>query len=283
MGYFKLKSGAFTTGEGKDLKFYTANDPTNNVVESEQELEKRFPEMFQEVEKPPAPQRAVGMYGIEKPPPPATPEEAQLQAILLQPITREEMKARADRLRQMADALEQRSQGGQQASQQDQTGKEWQQAAAEHGQAPTVQTDDPMRPGRSTPGVPVQGPGQAPVPPQQQRERDLQQAKDLEQKGRAEQEQQKADQIAQQRQQAQGQQGQQGPPQGPQGEPQQTAKQEMKLRYAALPPAQQREEDVKLERATVEQLRAVAEEEEVEVPRNASKAQLIQAIRLNRK
>jgi type IV secretory pathway VirB10-like protein len=130
MGYFKLKSGAFTTGEGKDLKFYTANDPTNNVVESEQELEKRFPEMFQEVEKPPAPQRAVGMYGIEKPPPPATPEEAQLQAILLQPITREEMKARADRLRQMADALEQRSQEGQQASQQDQTGKEWQQAAA---------------------------------------------------------------------------------------------------------------------------------------------------------
>jgi hypothetical protein len=283
MGYFKLKSGAFTTGEGKDLKFYTANDPTNNVVQSDQNLEQRFPEMFQEVEQPPSPQRAVGMYGIEKPPPPATPEEAQLQAILLQPITREEMKARADKLRQMADALEQRSQEGQQASQQDQTAKEWQQAAQEHGQTPTVQTDDPMRPGRSTPGVPMQGPGQAPVPPQQQRERDLQQAKDLEQKGRAEQEQVKADQIAQQRQQAQGQQGQQSPPQGSQGQPQQTAKQEMKLRYAALPPAQQREEDVKLERATVEQLRAVAEEEEVEVPKNASKAQLIQAIRQNRK
>jgi hypothetical protein len=178
MGYFKLKSGAFTTGEGKDLK----------------------------------------------------------------PITREEMKARADKLRQMADALEQRSQEGQQASQQDQTGKEWQQAAQEHGQTPTVQTDDPMRPGRSTPGVPMQGPGQAPVPPQQQRERDLQQAKDLEQKGRAEQEQSKADQLA-----------------------------------------QQREEDVKLERATVEQLRAVAEEEEVDVPKNASRAQLLQAIRQNRK
>jgi hypothetical protein len=280
MGYFKLKSGAFTTGEGKDLKFYTANDPTNNVVQSDQNLEQRFPEMFQEVEQPPSPQRAVGMYGIEKPPPPATPEEAQLQALMLQPITREEMKARADKLRQMADALEQRSQEGQQ---QDQTGKEWQQAAQEHGQTPTVQTDDPMRPGRSTPGVPMQGPGQAPVPPQQQRERDLQQAKDLEQKGRAEQEQQKADQIAQQRQQAQGQQ-----PQGQQGQqspppPQQTAKQEMKLRYAALPPTQQREEDVKLERATVEQLRAVAEEEEVDVPKNASKAQLIQAIRQNRK
>jgi hypothetical protein len=273
MGYFKLKSGAFTTGEGKDLKFYTANDPTNNVVQSDQNLEQRFPEMFQEVEQPPSPQRAVGMYGIEKPPPPATPEEAQLQALLLQPITREEMKARADKLRQMADALEQRSQEGQQ---QDQTGKEWQQAAQEHGQTPTVQTDDPMRPGRSTPGVPMQGPGQAPVPSQQQRERDLQQAKDLEQRGRAEQEQQKADQVAQQRQQAQGQQGQQPPPQ-------QTAKQEMKLRYAALPPTQQREEDVKLERATVEQLRAVAEEEEVDVPRNASKAQLIQAIRQNRK
>jgi hypothetical protein len=269
MGYFKLKSGAFTTGEGKDLKFYTANDPTNNVVQSDQNLEQRFPEMFQEVEQPPSPQRAVGMYGIEKPPPPATPEEAQLQALLLQPITREEMKARADKLRQMADALEQRSQEGQQ---QDQTGKEWQQAAQEHGQTPTVQTDDPMRPGRSTPGVPMQGPGQAPVPPQQQRERDLQQAKDLEQKGRAEQEQSKADQLAQQ-----------GPPQGPQGQPQQTAKQEMKLRYAALPPTQQREEDIKLERATVEQLRAVAEEEEVDVPKNASKAQIIQAIRQNRK
>jgi hypothetical protein len=277
MGYFKLKSGAFTTGEGKDLKFYTANDPTNNVVQSDQNLEQRFPEMFQEVEQPPSPQRAVGMYGIEKPPPPATPEEAQLQAILLQPITREEMKARADKLRQMADALEQRSQEGQQ---QDQTGKEWQQAAQEHGQTPTVQTDDPMRPGRSTPGVPMQGPGQAPVPPQQQRERDLQQAKDMEQKGRAEQEQLKADQIAQQRQQAQ---GQQSPPQGQQPPPQQTAKQEMKLRYASLPPNQQREEDVKLERATVEQLRAVAEEEEVEVPKNASKAQLLQAIRQNRK
>jgi hypothetical protein len=277
MGYFKLKSGAFTTGEGKDLKFYTANDPTNNVVQSDQNLEQRFPEMFQEVEQPPSPQRAVGMYGIEKPPSPATPEEAQLQAILLQPITREEMKARADKLRQMADALEQRSQEGQQ---QDQTGKEWQQAAQEHGQTPTVQTDDPMRPGRSTPGVPMQGPGQAPVPPQQQRERDLQQAKDMEQKGRAEQEQLKADQIAQQRQQAQ---GQQSPPQGQQPPPQQTAKQEMKLRYASLPPNQQREEDVKLERATVEQLRAVAEEEEVEVPKNASKAQLLQAIRQNRK
>jgi hypothetical protein len=142
-----------------------------------------------------------------------------------------------------------------------------------------------MRPGRSTPGVPMQGPGQAPVPSQQQRERDLQQAKDLEQKGRAEQEQLKADQIAQQRQQAQGQQpqGQQGPPQGPQGQPQQTAKQQVKQRFAALPPTQQREEDVKLERATVEQLRAVAEEEEVDVPKNASKAQLIQAIRQNRK
>jgi hypothetical protein len=280
MGYFKLKSGAYTTGEGKDLKFYTANDPANNVVQSDQNLEQRFPEMFQEVEQPPSPQRAVGMYGIEKPPPPATPEEAQLQALLLQPITREEMKARADKLRQMADALEQRSQEGQQ---QDQTGKEWQQAAQEHGQAPTVQTDDPMRPGRSTPGVPMQGPGQAPVPPQQQRDRDLQQAKDLEQKGRAEQEQSKADQIAQQRQQAQGQQGQQGPPQGPQGQPQQTAKQAVKQRFAALPPTQQRDEDAKLERATVEQLRAVAEEEEVDVPKNASKAQLLQAIRQNRK
>jgi hypothetical protein len=272
MGYFKLKSGAFTTGEGKDLKFYTANDPTNNVVQSDQELEKRFPEMFQEVEQPPSPQRAVGMYGIEKPPPPATPEEAQLQALLLQPITREEMKARADKLRQMADALEQRSQESQQ---QDQTGKEWQQAAQEHGQTPTVQTDDPMRPGRSTPGVPIQGPGQAPVPPQQQRERDLQQAKDLEQRGRAEQEQQKADQLAQQRQQAE-QKGQQPPPQ-------QTAKQAVKQRFAALPPTQQRDEDAKLERATVEQLRAVAEEEEVDVPKNASKAQLLQAIRQNRK
>jgi hypothetical protein len=91
MGYFKLKSGAFTTGEGKDLKFYTANDPTNNVVQSDQNLEQRFPEMFQEVEQPPSPQRAVGMYGIEKPPPPATPEEAQLQAILccsLSPVRR---------------------------------------------------------------------------------------------------------------------------------------------------------------------------------------------------
>jgi hypothetical protein len=280
MGYFKLKSGAFTTGEGKDLKFYTANDPTNNVVQSDQNLEQRFPEMFQEVEQPPSPQRAVGMYGIERPPPPATPEEAQLQALLLQPITREEMKARADKLRQMADALEQRSQEGQQAAQQDQTGKEWQQAAQEHGQTPTVQTDDPMRPGRATPGVPMQGPGQAPVPPQQQRERDLQQARDLEQRGRAEQEQQKADQS--QQPQAQGQQqGQQAPPQSP--PPQQTAKQTVKQRFAALPPTQQRDEDAKLERATVEQLRAVAEEEEVDVPKNASKAQLLQAIRQNRK
>jgi hypothetical protein len=84
----------------------------------------------------------------------------------------------------------------------------------------------------------------------------------------------------------QGQQGQGGQPQ--QGQPRPPAPQAQtqaraKTQFQAMPPDKQRAEDAKLDTMNAAQLRALAEEEEIEVPQGAAKAQLIAAIRVARK
>lgn len=74
-------------------------------------------------------------------------------------------------------------------------------------------------------------------------------------------------------------QGQQQPPPRPQAQTMSKAQ----TSFKAMPPDKQRSEDQKLDSLNTTQLRALAEEEEVDVPGNASKAQLIQAIRQARK
>jgi hypothetical protein len=269
MSFFKLKAGSHVVGEGANTKFYAANDPLNNIVDSQQELAQMYPEQFEKLDQPPGQmQMARGIYGIEPPPGPGSPHEAALQAMSLQPLTEREMEQRAEQLEQMAKQLRQRVQGSRQTAQQGQgQGREWQQSAEEHGQQPIPQTDTEVYPGRSTPGVPLVGSGQTQVPPQQQRERDVEQAKQQQEVERGQQAQQRADQIQQERQ------------QGQQGRPGEGAK----SWFSQLPAEKQREEDSKLERMTVQQLKETAEEEEIEVPANASKALLIQAIRQGRK
>jgi hypothetical protein len=184
----------------------------------------------------------------------------------------------------MAKQLRQRVQGSRQTAQQGQgQGQEWQQSAERHGQQPVPQTDTEVYPGRSTPGVPLVGSGQTQVPPQQQRERDVEQARQQQEVERGQQAQQRADQVQQERQ--QGQQERQGQPGKPvAAQPAQpTTGQGAKSWFSQLPAEKQHEEDSKLERMTVQQLKETAEEEEIEVPANASKALLIQAIRQGRK
>jgi hypothetical protein len=50
-------------------------------------------------------------------------------------------------------------------------------------------------------------------------------------------------------------------------------------KFKAMPPDRQRTEDAKLNTMNSQQLRALAEEEEIEVAPNANKADLTQAIR----
>lgn len=274
--FFKLKVGAHTSGDGANTKYFQANDPASNVVESEQDLAAWDPSKFEKIDQPPGQAgMARGLYGIEQPPGPSSPEQAQLQAMLLAPITSQEMEQRAKQLEDMARTLRERAQQSQQAGQQgQQEGQKWQQEAEKAGQQPTPQADSSFYPGHTLPGTPVQGPGQTQAPAEQQRQRDLEEAKRQEQQARAQQEQQRAQQVAQERQGQQGQQGQQA---------QATQKVAAKDQFARLNPQQQRDEDAKLERLSTDQLRAVAEEEEVEVPKNASKNQVITAIRQARR
>jgi hypothetical protein len=271
--FFKLKAGAHTSGDGTNTKYFQANDPVNNVVESDQDLAAWDPLKFEKIDQPPGQGgMARGLYGLERPPGPSSPEQAQLQAMLLAPITTQEMEQRARQFEELAKTLRERAQQAQQGQQQGQKeGQQWQKEAEQSGQQPTPQQDSSFYPGHTLPGTPVQGPGQTQLPPEQQKQRDLEEAKRQEQQARAQQEQQRAQQVAQERQ---GQQGQQA---------QASQKVSVKDQFARLNPQQQRDEDAKLERASVEQLRAVAEEEEVEVPKNANKNQIIVAIRQARR
>jgi hypothetical protein len=268
--FFKLKAGAHTSGDGTNTKYFQANDPLNNVVESDQDLAAWDPAKFEKIDQPPGQMgMARGLYGLEQPPGPSSPEQAQLQAMLLAPVTTQEMEQRAKQLEDMAKSLRERAQQSQQSQQQGkQEGQQWQKEAEQRGQQPTPHQDSSFYPGHTLPGVPAQGPGQTQLPPEQQKQRDLEEARRQEQQARAQQEQQKAQQVAQERQ------GQQA---------QASQKVSVKDQFARLNPQQQREEDAKLERASVEQLRAVAEEEEVEVPKNANKNQIIVAIRQARR
>lgn len=280
MPFFKLKAGSHVVGDGAGIKYFSANDPLNNVVESKDDLAAADPGKFERIEQPSGQAQARGLYGVEQPPGPSSGTDAQLQALAVQPMTQDEMKTRIKQLRELAEQLEGRAQQAQGGGG-GQEGEKWRQAAEQHGQGPAAQQDDPAHPGRGAANLPsATGAGQARAPESQQKERDLEEAKRQEQQARAQQEQQRAQQAAQQRQgQAPAQQGQQGQPQGQQAPP---AKQEPP-KFSQLPPERQREEDAKLERLNLAQLREVAEDEEVELPANASKAQILHAIRQSRK
>jgi hypothetical protein len=326
-GFYKLKAGAHTEGEGQNLKNYHASDPTNNVVFSETNLAEEDPGKFEEVSQQQmermrllVPDRSR-VYGEGRPPQPSTALQATISALLLEAIPAEQMEARADELQQMADALRQRAQQAQKVTSQAAeamraTARAYErheqprahlQAQASHEslkqetQAPEVKPPEPPRvpgqqdseffPGSVQPaGTSGPAPGQVPfdkLPPQQQEQRNREEAQRREQQARAEAEQARAKEVGEERQQApQGQegaqaQGQQEAP--PAGQEDPAKGQQARSWFASLSPEQQRSEDGKLDNLTVEQLREVAEVEEIELPRYGRKDQLINLIRQARR
>jgi hypothetical protein len=326
-GFYKLKAGAHTEGEGQNLKNYHASDPTNNVVFSETNLAEEDPGKFEEVSQQQmermrllVPDRSR-VYGEGRPPQPSTALQATISALLLEAIPPEQMEARADELQQMADALRQRAQQAQKVTSQAAeamraTARAYErheqprahlQAQASHEslkqetQAPEVKPPEPPRvpgqqdseffPGSVQPaGTSGPAPGQVPfdkLPPQQQEQRNREEAQRREQQARAEAEQARTKEVGEERQQApQGQegaqaQGQQEAP--PAGQEDPAKSQQARSWFASLSPEQQRSEDGKLDNLTVEQLREVAEVEESELPRYGRKDQLINLIRQARR
>jgi hypothetical protein len=104
MAWFKLKAGAHTAGEGAALRYYQANDPKANLVESDEDLAKLESARWEVWEGP-----APGEEEAEPEPPPPGPagpaERAQAQDLsdALEPGAG---KAKAESLRARADALE---------------------------------------------------------------------------------------------------------------------------------------------------------------------------------
>lgn len=311
-GFYKLKAGGHTEGEGQTLKNYHANDPTNNVVFSETNLAEDDPGKFEEVSQQQVekmrlmvPDRTK-VYGEGRPPQPSTALQTTISALLLEAIPVEQMEARAEEFQQMADVLRQRAQGSGKVSSQSAeamraTARAYQkheqpkahlQAQASHEslkqetQAPEVKQPEPPRvpgqqdseffPGSVQPaGTSGPAPGQVPfdkLPPQQQEQRNLEEAQRREQQARAEAEQARAKEVAQE---------QQGTP--PAGQEDPAKGQQARSWFASLTPEVQRSEDAKLENLTVEQLREVAEVEEIELPRYGRKDQLINLIRQARR
>jgi hypothetical protein len=269
MALFKLKVGSHTSGDGPDTKFYSAQDPLNNVVDDPKvDLATEYPEKFEKYEGA-MPQMAVGdrtkVYGEVSPPPPPSDADRRAAETLWTPMTVTDMQARAKQLREWADTMEQRAQEAQRGQ------GEQQQQPRQPGQA-----DSTFFPGRGpvTAGV---GPGQTTPPVQQEQQR--QQAEQHKQAAGALQE-------AAQRETRESQPEQQErQPEAQRPTPVQEAQQEPSARewFASLPPERQQDEDQRLERMSLQQLRVLAQEEKVEVPGNASKVQLLQAIRQGRK
>jgi hypothetical protein len=262
------------------------------------------------------------VYGEGRPPQPSTALQATISALLLEAIPVEQMEARAEEFQQMADVLRQRAQqsgkvSSQAAEAMRATARAYQkheqprahlQAQASHEslkqetQAPEVKQPEPPRvpgqqdseffPGSVQPaGTPGPAPGQVPfdkLPPQQQEQRNREEGQRREQQARAEAEQARAKEVAAERQQppqsqqsSQGQEQQEGTP--PAGQEDPAKGQQARSWFASLTPEVQRSEDAKLENLTVEQLREVAEVEEIELPRYGRKDQLINLIRQARR
>jgi hypothetical protein len=104
MAKYRLKAGSHCAGEGAALKYYQANDPKANIVESDEDLAKLESARWEVWEGP-----APGEEEAEPEPPPPGPagpaERAQAQDLTdaLEPGAG---KAKAESLRARADALE---------------------------------------------------------------------------------------------------------------------------------------------------------------------------------
>jgi hypothetical protein len=104
MAKYRLKAGSHCAGEGAALKYYQANDPKANIVESDEDLAKLESARWEVWEGP-----VPGEEEVEPEPPPPGPagpaERAQAQDLTdaLEPAAG---RAKAESLRARADALE---------------------------------------------------------------------------------------------------------------------------------------------------------------------------------
>jgi hypothetical protein len=287
-GFYKLKAGAHTEGEGQNLKNYHASDPTNNVVFSESNLAEEDPGKFEEVSQ----QQMEKMRLL-------VPDRTKVYG---------EGRQRAQQSGKVSSQAAEAMRATARAYQKHEQPRAHLQAQASHEslkqetQAPEVKQPEPPRvpgqqdseffPGSVQPaGTPGPAPGQVPfdkLPPQQQEQRNREEGQRREQQARAEAEQARAKEVAAERQQppqsqqsSQGQEQQEGTP--PAGQEDPAKGQQARSWFASLTPEVQRSEDAKLENLTVEQLREVAEVEEIELPRYGRKDQLINLIRQARR
>lgn len=119
MGFFLLKAGSHAGGTIGDKdnppRFYSAKDPLNNVVESDQDLAALYPEKFTYHEGA-APERgatanplsAYAVRGQEGDPPPGPPtDQDRAAAAMAKPLTVADARKQAEWHRQQADNLDQ--------------------------------------------------------------------------------------------------------------------------------------------------------------------------------
>jgi hypothetical protein len=311
MPLFKLKVGSHIQGSGDAMKTYDARDPTRNVVDTEQDLAAIFPEKFEKYEGPPVAARDQMRVSGEVNAPPAPDEAALAEADMLRVLSQGLAPQRIQRMREVLDLLEERSQGTakttQQAAEAQEQGREDPRSHGELlGEAESHQRSQeakpPEPPERSRSPVPQDQPSLSP-----EKEQELARAVQKESsEGRQDAPEQRrvmqgtqpapqpktpegasdpAQRARETQQQAVQQQGQKPPGQQQQAAPAPQPPQppKAKQKFQSLPPAQQQQADARLNTMTAEQLKALAEEEEVEVPRNAKKDDIILAIRQARR
>lgn len=115
---YRLKAGSHSVGEGLKSHVYNANDPKNNIIESEDNLAKFDPLKFERYEGE-APQRSTGPGEPGEPPPPPPPTDADRAEALAMSQARTPLQKMelAERLRQQADALEDEASNEEKAAQ----------------------------------------------------------------------------------------------------------------------------------------------------------------------
>lgn len=113
---FRLKAGSHTEGVGAGQRVYKSNDPTNCIIETDQDLAAFDPNKFEPYI---GPLKARGLRGAEitagsgkDAPPPPTPDdfaraEAAARTSRTVPMSADTAKRRAEELRRQADELEQ--------------------------------------------------------------------------------------------------------------------------------------------------------------------------------
>jgi hypothetical protein len=293
MTMFRLKVGSHAIGTGESLVFYDANDPLRNVFESDQQLDKIDPAKFEKYEGPPVPARSeMLVHGEMLPPPPPGPLE-YADAEMARAMGQLELKQRAERLREMAKILEERAEGTAKTTEQAKEAYEQREEKLSVGQRFGQAESHQLSAEAPKPEPPERVEG--PVPQEQDAYTPEQiKQKQEEEKQRQDKERQQGkdpgpatapgmpatmtpDQRARQAQTdaARQQGGQQAPP----GAATRPAPAGAAQKFKAMPPDRQKAEDAKLNNMNSQQLRALAEEEEIEVAPNANKADLTQAIR----